>query len=97
MTLLIDENIALMGMPGEPFVDFAIDFRARSPAKTAFFVGYANGYFAYFPTIEAAVVGGYGADSLTTRAQVGSGEAMVDHAIVTLYGMLGQLKSLPGR
>ncbi len=97
MTLLVDENIALMGMPGEPFVDFAIDFRARSPAKTSFFVGYANGYFAYFPTIEAAVVGGYGADSLTTRAQVGAGEAMVDHAIVTLYSMLGRLKSLPSR
>ena len=97
MTLLIENEIALMGMPGEPFVDLAIDFRGRSPAKTSFFVGYANGYFAYFPTIEAAVVGGYGADSLTTRAEVGAGEAMVDHAIVTLHRMLGHLKSLPGR
>jgi neutral/alkaline ceramidase-like enzyme len=95
MTLLINEEIALMGMPGEPFVDFAMNFRARSPVAEAFFVGYANGYYAYFPTIKAAVEGGYGANSLTTRTEVGAGEAMVDHAIVKLYQMLGKLKPVP--
>jgi len=96
MTLLINEEIALMGMPGEPFVEFGIDFRARSPVPDAFFVGYANGYYAYFPTIRAAVEGGYGANSLTTRAEVGAGEAMLNHSLVELYRMLGKLKTVPG-
>ncbi|HEY3131681.1 MAG TPA: neutral/alkaline non-lysosomal ceramidase N-terminal domain-containing protein [Acidobacteriota bacterium] len=97
MTLLINDEIALAGMPGEPFVEFAIDFRSRSPAKNSFLVGYANGYSAYFPTIRDAVIGGYGADSLTTRVEVGAGEAMVNHAIVSLYKMLGLLKPVPSR
>ncbi len=95
MTLLINDDIALMGMPGEPFVQFGVDFRERAPVRAAFFVGYANGYYAYFPTIKAAVEGGYGADSLTTRAEVGAGEAMVDHSIIKLYQMLGKLKNTP--
>ena len=39
--------------------------------------------------------GGYGADSLTTRTEVGAGEAMLDHAIVKFYQMLGKLKPVP--
>jgi hypothetical protein len=95
MTLLINDEIALMGMPGEPFVQFGMDFRARAPVRAAFFVGYANGYYAYFPTIKAAVEGGYGANSLTTRTEVGAGEAMVDHSIIKLYQMLGKLTNTP--
>src|SRR5204862_1459166 len=95
MTILINEEIAIMGMPGEPFVEFGIAFRERAPVPNAFFVGYANGYYGYFPTLRAAVEGGYGANSLTTRAAVGAGEAMVDHALVKLYQMLGKLKKLP--
>jgi len=97
MTLLINDEIALMGMPGEPFVEFGIDFRARAPVTDAFFVGYANGYYAYFPTIRGAVEGGYGGNSLTTRTEVGAGENMLNHSLVKLYQMLGKLKTEPGR
>jgi neutral ceramidase len=97
MTLLINDQIALMGMPGEPFVEFGIDFRARAPVPDAFFVGYANGYYGYFPTLRAAVEGGYGANTLTTRTEVGAGEAMLNHALVKLYQMLGKLKTVPGQ
>ncbi len=95
MSLVINNDIALAGMPGEPFVDFGTAYRARSPVKNSFFVGYANGYFGYFPTIEAASVGGYGADSIVTRAEVGAGEAMLNQAIVRHYELLGKLKSTP--
>lgn len=96
MTLVINDTIALMGMPGEPFVEFAINFRDRSPYPNAFFVGYANGYKAYFPTIRAAVEGGYGANSVSARAEVGAGEQMVNHAVVKLYELKGKLVNLPG-
>ena len=94
-TVLIDRKIALMGMPGEPFVEFQMSWRQRCRLHDCFFLGYANGYAGYFPTIQAAVEGGYGAANATTWAEVGAGERMVDHAVVTLYKMLGLLKDAP--
>jgi hypothetical protein len=84
-------------MPGEPFVEFGVSFRDRSPLRNSFFAGYANGYFGYFPTIRAAVEGGYGAEGIVARTEVGAGESMLDTALVRLYTMLGQLKPLPKR
>ena len=95
MTVLINKKIALMGMPGEPFVDFQIDWRDRSAVQAAFFFGYANGYFGYFPTLRAASEGRYGAASSTTWVESGAGERMVDHAIRRFYEMLGRLKDVP--
>jgi len=94
-TLLINKRIAVMTMPGEPFVDFQINWRDRCPLPEAFFLGYANGYVAYFPTIKAASEGGYGTASATTWAEVGAGERMVDHALVRVYEMLGRLTDVP--
>ena len=38
---------------------------------------------------------GYGANSRTTRVEGGAGEAIVNHALVTIHKMLGKLKDLP--
>jgi hypothetical protein len=96
-TILIDREIAIAGLPGEPFVEFGLDFRDRAPVRHAFFAGYANGYFGYFPTVRAAAAGGYGAEGIVARSEVGAGEAMVDMAIIRLYTMLGRLKPVPAR
>ena len=61
----------------------------------AFFLGYANGYFGYFPTIRASTEGGYGAASSSTWIEPGAGERMVDHAVVKVYQMLGRYSDLP--
>ena len=94
-TVLIDQKIAMMGMPGEPFVEFQMNWRARCPLQDCFFLGYANGYYGYFPTIQAANEGGYGAANATTWVQVGAGERMVEHAIIKLDQMLGRLQDRP--
>ena len=94
-TVLINQRIALMTMPGEPFVDFQINWRDRCPVRDAFFLGYANGYYGYFPTVAAAAQGGYGTASATTWVEVGAGERMVDHALDRLYEMLGRLSDTP--
>lgn len=94
-TVLINKRIAMMGMPGEPFVDFQRNWRDRCPVSHAFFLGYANGYYGYFPTIRAASLGGYGAASSSTWVQVGAGERMVDHALTAIYKMLGRLSDSP--
>jgi hypothetical protein len=94
-TVLIDRKIAIMGMPGEPFVEFQTNWRARCPVHDCFFFGYTNGYAGYFPTIQAATEGGYGATSATTWVQTGAGEQMVDHALIEVYRMLGRLQDSP--
>ena len=95
MSLIINDDIALMGMPGEPFVNFGKEYRSRSPARHSFFVGYANGYHGYFPTVDAAATGGYGADTIVARAEVGAGETMLNRAIVRHYELMKKLKPVP--
>jgi hypothetical protein len=94
-TILVNRHIAFMGMPGEPFVDFQRNWRDRCPVLHAFVLGYANGYYGYFPTIRAASMGGYGAASSSTWVEVGAGERMVDHAIAAIYKMQGKLTDSP--
>lgn len=95
MTILINRQIALLGTPGEPFVDFQRQWRARCPVRDCLFLGYSNGYYGYFPTINAATVGGYGAAHPSTWIEVGAGEQMLNHALVRVYEMLGRLKPTP--
>ena len=94
-TVLLNKKIALMGMPGEPFVDFQVNWRDRCPVRRAFFVGYANGYYDYFPTVKAAAEGGYGAADSDTYIAVGAGERMVNQALIRIYEMLGSLIDAP--
>lgn len=94
-TVLINKGIAWMTLPGEPFVSFQIDWRNRCPVRDAFFLGYANGSFGYFPTLHAASLGGYGAANTATWIEPGAADQMEDHAIVRVYEMLGRLTDVP--
>lgn len=94
-TALINHTIAIVGMPGEPFVDFQTHLRAECPVKDCFFLGYANGYYGYFPTLKAAAEGGYGASNATSWVQVGAGEQMQNFALFQIYRMLGRLTDVP--
>ena len=94
-TVLIDKQIAIASVPGEAFVYFQENWRARCPVPTALFFGYTNGYHGYFPTIQAASRGGYGAASASTWVEVGAGERIVDWAVVQTYQMLGRYSVLP--
>lgn len=81
----IHRDIAFVGVSGEFFCQHAIRLRERSRVAHLFFFGYCNGYHQYFPTIEAADEGGYGADTLVAPAELGSGETMMDQALMKLY------------
>jgi hypothetical protein len=94
--VLLGEEIAWVGFPGEFFDDFQIALRNRSPIPHTFFLGYCNDVFSYFPTIQAASEGGYGA-SYSTYVEVGAGERLVDNAIIRLHTITGNLKSFPER
>lgn len=94
-TLVINRSIALVGLPGEPFVGLQLLLKQRSPLAATFLCGYTNGYIGYFPTIHAAVTGGYGGNTIVTRVEVGAGERMVDRGLIHIYRALGKLKDRP--
>ncbi|MHC4532473.1 MAG: neutral/alkaline non-lysosomal ceramidase N-terminal domain-containing protein [Planctomycetota bacterium] len=94
--VLLGEEIAWVGFPGEFFDDFQIALRNRSPVLHTFFLGYCNDVFSYFPTIQAASEGGYGA-SYSTYVEVGAGERLVNNAIIRLHMITGNLRSFPDR
>jgi neutral ceramidase len=96
-TVLLNKQIAVLGMPGEPFVNFQINWRDRSPVQEAIVLGYANGYFDYFPTIDAAAQGGYGAGDSNTYVELGAGERMLRQALARVYEFLGKLSDAPER
>lgn len=99
-TLVINNDIAIAALPGEPFVDLQIALRDKSEVRNTFLFGCtfsAGGEWAgYIPTIKAAAEGGYGA-GYNTRLEVGAGEALIDRAIVQMFTLLGRLKDAPGR
>ena len=94
-TLVINRQIALVGFAGEPFVGLQLLLKQRSPLAATFLCGYTNGYVGYFPTIRDAAVGGYGANTIVTRVEVGAGERMVDRGLIHIYRLLGKLKDKP--
>jgi neutral ceramidase len=96
-TLILNQDLAFVGMPGEPFVEFQMQLRAKSPLPNSFLIGYTNGYFAYFPTIAAAVRGGYGADSTVVPTEAGTGERMLNTGLISIYELLGKLSRQPGK
>ena len=86
---LLNGEIAIVGVSGEFFSSHSIRLRERARVRQIFFLGYCNGYHQYFPTIEAAAEGGYGADNQVAPAQVGAGEQIMNTALQWIYRLLG--------
>jgi hypothetical protein len=93
-TLKIGDSLALVGMPGEVFVQFQHELTERSPVPNTLLVGYTEGYHAYFPTIRDAAAGGYGGKT-ATYVEVGAGERLTNAALVELYHMTDKLHDRP--
>lgn len=52
-------DLALLVLPGEPFVEAQLEIKQRSPAKRTFMAHMSNRYVGYIPTPEAIRRGGY--------------------------------------
>jgi hypothetical protein len=91
---LLDGRIGLVGVSGEFFCDHSIQLKRRAHLENLLFLGYCNDYQQYFPTIEAAAEGGYGADPGVSTAEVGAGEQMMNKALLELYKMRGKYPDL---
>lgn len=90
-TVTIGDAIALATFPGEFFVEHGLSLKERSKFDHTLFVGYCNGALGYFPTINACVEGGYGAD-IGSVVEAGAGEHLVNRALINLYTQAGMLR-----
>jgi hypothetical protein len=93
--LLITPEIGFVGLPGEFFSSYQRMLRKQSPLKHLLIAGYTDGAYGYFPDIEAAAVGGYGANDAATYVAVGTGEYLVIEALVNLNRLIGRLREVP--
>jgi len=94
------DSLCFAALPGEPFVELQMTFRDKAECGNAMLFGYSYSvggvWVGYIPTILASVQGGYGADYNTT-VSVGTGERLIDRAVVKLFQLRGALKDLPDR
>ena len=96
-TALLDGRIGFVGVSGEMFTSHALQLKRRARLEHLLVFGYCNDYQQYFPTIEAAAEGGYGADPTVSPVEVGAGERVIDRALIRLYRMRGRLPSIPAK
>ena len=85
MTIVTIGDIALIGIPGELFVEFGLTLKQNPHFAHTFVVGYCNDLIGYIPTRAAYDEGGYEID--TARIGADCGEAIVAAALSTLEEM----------
>lgn len=75
----IGEELAIVGLPGEVFVELGLAIKKASPFKTTLIIELANSHIAYVPTREAFSQGSY--ETVNSRLAPGGGELMVESAV----------------
>lgn len=80
--ITIGGDIALVAMPGEPFVEIQRGVQERSPFPWTFFSGYANVGTAYLPTADAYEEGGYEVE--VTPFAPGAADRLIETAVETV-------------
>lgn len=99
-TVLINREIAIAAVPGEPMHKLQTQWKQRADVAVPLFYGYTYSsggtWPGYIPDLRTAAYGGYGADA-STRIEVGAGEAIMERHLIHLYDMLGMWRDKPGR
>jgi hypothetical protein len=99
-TLLINDEIAIATVPGEPFIQLQLEWKQRVNVPQPFVFGYTwyEGTWAnYIPDILSAARGGYGADQNgPTMIEVGSGEAIMNKHLENVLRLSGMMRETPG-
>lgn len=75
----ITRDIALVGLPGEIFVELGLAIKQASPFSKTLVVELANEYPAYIPTRKAMEEGSY--ETVNCIVKPGGGELLVDAAV----------------
>jgi len=99
-TVLINREIAIAAVPGEPMHRFQTYWKQHADVPYPLFYGYTysaeGGWPGYIPDIRSAAYGGYGAD-VSTVIEVGAGETIMQHHLINLYKMFDMWRDKPGK
>jgi hypothetical protein len=76
--ITLGNDIALVGLPGEIFVELGLAIKQASPFRYTAVVELANGSIGYVPTRQAWTQGNY--EVVSARCGAGSGELLVETA-----------------
>ncbi len=83
------DDIAIVALPGEIFVELGLAIKKASPFKHTFIAELANGSIGYVPNREAYPQGNY--EVVSARGEAGSGETLVESALK----LLSDVKAAP--
>ena len=78
----ISDDLAIVSLPGEIFVDLGNAIRERSPFKQTIVLELAQGDYLYVPTLKAFEEGSY--ETIDSVLAPGGGEAVVEKALEVL-------------
>ncbi len=99
-TILINDDIAIATVPGEPFVQLQLEWKQKVNLPHPFVFGYTwyeGSWPNYVPDIMSAARGGYGADQNSpTMIEVGSGEAIMNKHLENVLRLSGLMRESPG-
>ena len=84
----IDNELAIVGLPGEVSVEFGLSLKQRSPFQKTIVVQLSNDWFGYIPPRRIFAEGNY--EAVVAKIKPGEGERMVEHAL----DMLRELKGM---
>jgi len=76
------DDLAILSLPGEIFVELGLAIKKASPFKHTFIAELANGSIGYVPNREAYPQGNY--EVVSARGEAGSGEKLVEVALKLL-------------
>ncbi|MEI8383645.1 MAG: hypothetical protein WCJ09_26255 [Planctomycetota bacterium] len=88
LMVVINKELALVTIPGEPFIQHQLDLTEKSPIPNTLILGLAyhgkgTPFVVYIPTAQAVKEGGYGASECSFLA-ADAGEIMVNEAVSRL-------------
>ena len=86
----IGEDTAIVGMPGEVFVELGLAIKEASPFETTLVIELTNRHIAYVPTKKAFSQGSY--EIINSRLAPGGGEMMVESAIRLLNEVNSEIR-----
>ncbi len=85
----IGTDLAIVGLPGEVFVELGLAIKKSSPFRTTLIIELTNSHIAYVPTRKAFSQGSY--ETINSRLAPGGGEMMVQAAINMLNEIKGEV------
>ena len=85
----LDDNTAIVGLPGEVFVELGLAIKQASPFRSTLVLELCNNDIGYVPTKKAFAEGSY--EVVNSRVKTGGGELLVEAAMP----LLKELKQQP--